>query len=545
MATALTHTLGRLSDSFRTRAKQLSNEDDGLREWGNKYLPAYFSKPGCALHDTLNKELEILRRKRAQRLNIIAPRGYAKSTYKFVKALKAACEKSERYIMLISDTAAQAKADLQSIRVELESNELLKRDYPAACSPGSIWNSETLDTGNDVRIEALGCGMKVRGRKYKNFRPSLVMADDPDNDADILSATERQKKWDWVNKALLQVGETNDTSYVFIGTMLHRECIVGHLANDPRFRTIKFQAIQAWPTNKELWAKWERLYLGGRQVKDETGVIRYESTEAAEFLADNRDALAEGAKVLWAAKEDLFALMEMRAPNHQSFASEKQNDPRDPSKCEFPEDWFGEEIMYEEAWLLEELKKNHITIIINDPSKGGETKKHDFSPIISLHYFAGDEIYIECDMRKIPVIQLCHDLVDIYSTIQVDMLGFEANGFQELIGDQLETIMREKLEAMFPDDDQRVDNILTKFLSTIIPIENNGVHKNTRISRLGVWFKRRKLRFKRGCPSTNLLLQQILDHPHSDHDDGPDALEMGIRLLSQNFVIGSLSETVE
>lgn len=541
---AYSHAVGRIQDAFRTRAKQLSNEDDGLREWGAKYLPAYFSKPGCRLHDTLNKELEALRKKRGQKINIIAPRGYAKSTYKFVKALKACCEKSERYIMLISDTAAQAKADLQSVRVELESNEALRRDYPAACTAGSIWNSETLVTGNNVCIEALGTGMKVRGRKFKNFRPTLVIADDPDNDADILSATEREKKWDWVNKALLQVGETGDTSYVFIGTMLHRECIVGHLERDPRFRVIKFQAIEKWPTNMALWKQWERLYLGGRQVTDDHGVVRYESEEAKDFLLEHRDALSEGAQVLWAAKEDLFSLMEMRAVNHQSFASEKQNDPRDPSKCEFPEEWFGEEVWYDRAWLLEELKKPHVTIVCTDPAKGGETKKHDYSPIILLHYFGANEIFVEADMRKIPVIQLCHDLVDIYCTSQVNLMGFEANGFQELIGDQLETIAREKFETMFSDDPQRVETMLAAFLSIIVPIENTG-HKNTRISRLGVWFKRRILRFQRGCLSTQILMQQILDHPHSDHDDGPDDLEIGVRLLSQNYVIGSLSENNE
>ncbi len=388
--------------------------------------------------------------------------------------------------------------------------------------------------------------MKVRGRKYKNFRPSLVMADDPDNDEDILSATERIKKWDWVNKALLQVGETNDTSYVFIGTMLHRECIVGHLERDPRFRTIKFQAIQKWPTvvAMALWKKWERLYLGGRQITDPNGVVRYESPEASDFLSENRDALSEGAKVLWPAKEDLFALMEMRAVNHQSFASEKQNDPRDPTKCEFPEEWFGDEVWYDRVWLLEELKKPHVTVVSVDPAKGGETKKHDYSPIVISHYFAGNEIFIECDMRKIPVIQLVHELVDIYCTMQVDIISFEANGFQELIGDQLETVAREKFEMLWPnkEDEGKVEAALAKFMSCVLPIENYGTHKNTRISRLGAWFKRRILRFQRGCPSTQILMQQILDHPHSDHDDGPDDLEMNVRVLSQNYVIGSLSD---
>jgi hypothetical protein len=41
----------------------------------------------------------------------------------------------------------------------------------------------------------------------------------------------------------------------------------------------------------------------------------------------------------------------------------------------------------------------------------------------------------------------------------------------------------------------------------------------------------RKLRFKTRSPGTNLLIQQMRDFPVADHDDGPDALEMALRLM--------------
>jgi hypothetical protein len=38
------------------------------------------------------------------------------------------------------------------------------------------------------------------------------------------------------------------------------------------------------------------------------------------------------------------------------------------------------------------------------------------------------------------------------------------------------------------------------------------------------------LRLKTDSPSTRLLFHQLREFPVADHDDGPDALEMAIRL---------------
>jgi predicted phage terminase large subunit-like protein len=60
---------------------------------------------------------------------------------------------------------------------------------------------------------------------------------------------------------------------------------------------------------------------------------------------------------------------------------------------------------------------------------------------------------------------------------------------------------------------------------------NNQVNKQVRIRRLGPYLAQRKLRFKSRSPGTTLLIQQLRDFPVGDHDDGPDALEMALRLM--------------
>jgi hypothetical protein len=40
----------------------------------------------------------------------------------------------------------------------------------------------------------------------------------------------------------------------------------------------------------------------------------------------------------------------------------------------------------------------------------------------------------------------------------------------------------------------------------------------------------RRLRFKSNSPGTRLLVEQLREFPIAAHDDGPDALEMSLRL---------------
>jgi hypothetical protein len=44
-------------------------------------------------------------------------------------------------------------------------------------------------------------------------------------------------------------------------------------------------------------------------------------------------------------------------------------------------------------------------------------------------------------------------------------------------------------------------------------------------------------RFKGGSPGARLLIEQLRDFPCGDHDDGPDALEMAVRLGNDMFAL--------
>ncbi len=66
-----------------------------------------------------------------------------------------------------------------------------------------------------------------------------------------------------------------------------------------------------------------------------------------------------------------------------------------------------------------------------------------------------------------------------------------------------------------------------------------------RIRRLTPYLARRQMRFKRHSRGAQLLIEQLRDFPYADHDDGPDALEMAVRLASRLMSRRESEETVE
>jgi len=508
-----------MSDAFKEVMRRIKDQttqkvlpDMDLIDWGKKYVPHKVEKACSDLHRTQAREYDD--KKRGRRVCIVAPRGNAKTTWSEIDCLRALCEGYEPYTILIMDTIPQAKALLEGLKGELTDNERLKHDYPHATGKGSIWNADKIETTNGCCLEAIGVGSKVRGRRYKHHRPTRIIIDDADNDEDIKSATLREEKKNWMEKALFNCG-TGTTNIFVVGTMIHRESIVGICAKRPDFKTIIFPAIVAWPDRMDLWTHFETLItadpenLGGSALQT-----------AKVFYYANQTEMDAGAHVLWPEEETLLDLMVLRCVNgHAAFASEKQNDPRDPNKCEFPDTMFeGDDVWYDIKELTRRRQSEEcLSLAYTDPAKGKDMKRGDYTAHITGHYFPGDPfIYLQCFIRKIPLQNLVPQLVEIIRNTRPAVVAVEAVGFQELIGDEL----REKLNKEFLHD------------TIVLAHDHNNANKVMRIQRLGPWLSRRFFKFLTKCTDTALLVQQLKDFPNGQFDDGPDGLEGLVKLLT-------------
>ena len=148
-----------------------------------------------------------------------------------------------------------------------------------------------------------------------------------------------------------------------------------------------------------------------------------------------------------------------------------------------------------------------------DPSKGKDADHGDYSAYIKLGITQSMVMYVEADLQRRPTPQIVAEGVEMVKQFRPDGFAIETNQYQELL------CVDFKREA-----EQR------RLLLPLYAIDNT-VNKQVRIRRLGPYLAQRRFRFKSRSPGTALLVQQMRDFPVGDHDDGPDALEMALRLL--------------
>jgi predicted phage terminase large subunit-like protein len=497
--------------NFADEARELAQLD--LLGWGRRFLPHHFELPPSALHRWLAAELDRARRQRGLRLNALGPRGSAKSTIvTLAYALRSALEHTEPYIWIVSDTEAQARTHLENIRAELEHNDELRRTYVHSCGRGRRWRASALELVQGATIEAFGAGQQLRGRRRRQHRPTLIICDDIENDRRVIQPSGREATRDWFYATVLKAGDRR-TNVVNLATALHRDALAMRLHAAPGWLSELFPAVLRWPEHMDLWHEWEQLYV---DLANPAARL-----DALQFFLDRREAMTAGAQLLWPERADLYDLMRMRVDEGRvAFEREMQNVPLDPTRCEWPEDYFDDSI-----WFNDWPARLDVRVIALDPSKGADARLGDYAAFVLLGIAPDGRIYVEADVKRRPTPEIVAQGVALCRRFRPDALGVESNQFQQLLADQFaEVFCRQKARK------------------TPIYGIHNVVNKRVRIRSLAPYLSEGKLRFHARSDGTHLLVEQLRDFPVADFDDGPDALEMAIRLADHLISGGSASD---
>lgn len=489
-----------------------------LSYFGRAYLPHYFFRPSPEFHEELDEiwatgvlknknpllEAKTIARMDGSRQAMAAPRGHAKTTnFTFKDTLHAVVYQYKHYPIIISDSSEQAEGFLDDIKMELEDNGHIIEDF-GRLKGDKVWRSSVILTKTDVKVEAIGSGKKIRGRRHHNWRPDLLVLDDIENDENVNTPEQRHKLKNWYYKAVSKAGDTY-TDIMYIGTILHYDSLLSGVLENATYRTKKYRAVISWAANTKLWDEWEQIYIN---------LFDPEHKEHAKaFYEANEEAMLEGTEVLWEEKNPYYKLMEMRlSEGEASFNSELQNDPIDPENADFNEEWMD----YYEEELMDFTKPNFLIVGANDPSLG-KNKKADTSSIIdvALDLNTGYMYILGASVEKRKPDAIINDVIETHRHYKRDLkkgyyrFGVETVQFQYFFKD----VMTEKaLEA-----------------GEYIPIEEiqSIFNKELRIRSLQPFIKNKWVKFNRKHKE---LIKQLTEFPMGKNDDAPDGLHMAVSL---------------
>lgn len=484
-----------------------------LEYFGKAYFPHYFSRETPNFHRELDtiwkdgvlKNLSALLKEVGKTISkmpgckrgMAAPRGHAKSTnFTFKDTIHAVLCEYKHYVLILSDSSDQAESFLENIREEMEENEAIREDFGDLV--GKVWRNDVLLTSTDIKVEAIGSGKKIRGRKHRNWRPDLIVLDDIENDENVRTPEQRKKLENWYFKAVSKAGDSY-TDILYIGTLLHYDSLLAKILKNPGYKTVKYKAVISFADRQDLWDQWEKIFT------DLSNENREE--EAQDFFMANRDEMLKGTKVLWEDKLSYYDLMVTRViEGEASFNSELQNEPINPEDCLFNEEWFDYfnplEIDFSEGFEF---------IGFVDPSLG-KKRTSDFSSIITIakHKKTGYMYVLDADIERRHPDRIITDILEKEKWLRLTFgkgyskFGAETNQFQWFLKEQLAKASAEaNIYLPIAEVNQTSDKIMR--IQTLQPdVKNKYIKFNIR---------------------HRVLLEQLKYFPMAANDDGPDSLE--------------------
>lgn len=421
-----------------------------------------------------------LERDDIKKLAIICPRGHAKSTLSskiyVLHRILYSDYSDTRFIVMISESLDQSVNLLKDVKDELEYNSLLREFFGDLV--GNKWTESDIVTTNGVRVWARGSRQRLRGSKFRNRRPDLIILDDFESELNTETPEQRDKLKKWINAAVLPAVDPHRGKVFLIGTIIHEDAYLADIKKDDEARL-------GWH---------RRMYKAGLPERNPLWVARY----PLEKLQQIHDELAaQGYEYVY------FQEYENEAITPGSGLA------RDIIETEY--DYIWDENA--EHWFIEVdgVWKSMFVFVGIDPSLGRVSG--DATGVIVLGVDSDGHIHIlYVEELRIGTFELLEKIFELMDHWHARNLNIESISFQEVLRDALFTMMPAKQQFFGVIDYKPKDKKATR-LQGLTPyyyggnISHNGFFPN--------------------------LVSQLRTFPKCKHDDLLDALWMVLQGCSK------------
>lgn len=178
---------------------------------------------------------------------------------------------------------------------------------------------------------------------------------------------------------------------------------------------------------------------------------------------------------------------------------------------EWPPSYFGPGVWFDD-WPAP--GDTALTLLVLDPSRG-KGERGDYAAYVVVRLDRRHDFWVDAVlMKRGSIFDIVARGVGLIREHRPNRVVVEANIGQELLVAEFDRQMT------------------AAGVVTAVDGVENWTNKEVRIrATLGKYLARGRVRFRRNSPGAKLLVGQLQAFPNGDHDDGPDALELGIRRL--------------
>ncbi|MEC3417081.1 phage terminase large subunit [Bacillus thuringiensis] len=434
------------------------------------------------------------------------PRGHAKSAYlSNMYPVFSIVFNIRRYILILSETIGMSRKFIEWVSDQLKYNRKLREDFGELLQPKKQLNAKDnidgFETANGCYVQASSTGGQLRGSRYKNFRPDLIVLDDLESSKNTNTVELRQKTLDWFNKNIIPMGDVTRTGIIYMGTLVHASGLLPHVLDRADFDGKIFSAIVSEPERPDMWEEYEEIY------RNQENPDRME--EAIKYYSTNKDEMDKGVRTLWNDRFPYYKLM-MEKVNigSKAFGSEFLNKPIDDESAIFKESYFQ---FYDDKDLFDNAGRPlPLDLYGFWDIAVGKNSNSDYNAIVTIgrDRRTGVLYVLDAWAKKCPMHVALEVAEQKIAEYRHKIFGVETIQSQYDMFRQLQNRSRQR-----------------GFYSTKLKACNPRTKKEVRIEALEPLFENGTLRIKR---SQRLLQDMLLQFPQHDNDDLPDALASAV-----------------
>jgi len=258
-------------------------------------------------------------------VSIAAPRYHAKSTaITHAYTLASLLFRESSYCVIVSDTESQAIEFLQELKKELTTNdELIELFDIAGLSKDSetdiIVDFKTKKAGKveQFRVRAKGVGQRIRGIKWNQKRPNLILIDDIENEENAATKEQRDKLKRWINGTLIPIMAKRGKLRA-VGTIIHTDSWLNGTMPDEKSPLTVLEPLKTW--SRRLTKGWySAKYRGHPAIGDYSQFLWPEHRSEEFFKAEYERLEADG-------QADVYSAEHLNNPIDETHAYFKKRD---------------------------------------------------------------------------------------------------------------------------------------------------------------------------------------------------------------------------